>query len=89
MMLTARCEEHDRACAIKAGADDYMVKPFSARLDRPRRGAADQAQFGNVGGRGSRARLANTGALAGRPPSATACQTCEPPLRLAGAPRVA
>ena len=29
MMLTARCEEHDRARAIKAGADDYMVKPFS------------------------------------------------------------
>jgi DNA-binding response OmpR family regulator len=31
MMLTARCEEHDRARAIKAGADDYMVKPFSVR----------------------------------------------------------
>jgi two-component system phosphate regulon response regulator PhoB len=31
MMLTARCEEHDRARAIKAGADDFMVKPFSVR----------------------------------------------------------
>jgi two-component system phosphate regulon response regulator PhoB len=31
MMLTARCEEHDRTRAIKAGADDYMVKPFSVR----------------------------------------------------------
>jgi two-component system, OmpR family, phosphate regulon response regulator PhoB len=31
MMLTARREEHDRARAIKAGADDYMVKPFSVR----------------------------------------------------------
>jgi two-component system phosphate regulon response regulator PhoB len=29
MMLTARSEEPDRVRAIKAGADDYIVKPFS------------------------------------------------------------
>jgi two-component system phosphate regulon response regulator PhoB len=31
MMLTARGEEPDRVRAIKAGADDYIVKPFSVR----------------------------------------------------------
>lgn len=31
MMLTARSDKHDRARAIKAGADDYLVKPFSVR----------------------------------------------------------
>jgi two-component system phosphate regulon response regulator PhoB len=29
IMLTARSEEHDRLCGLNAGADDYMVKPFS------------------------------------------------------------
>jgi two-component system phosphate regulon response regulator PhoB len=29
MMLTARSDEPDRVRALKAGADDYIVKPFS------------------------------------------------------------
>ena len=29
MMLTARGEEPDRVRALKAGADDYLTKPFS------------------------------------------------------------
>lgn len=29
MMLTARDEEVDRIAGLEAGADDYMVKPFS------------------------------------------------------------
>ena len=28
-MLTARSEETDRVRGLKAGADDYVVKPFS------------------------------------------------------------
>ena len=31
LMLTARGEEIDRIAGLKLGADDYMVKPFSAR----------------------------------------------------------
>lgn len=30
IMLTARGEEHDRVRGLKAGADDYIVKPFGA-----------------------------------------------------------
>jgi DNA-binding response OmpR family regulator len=30
IMLTARGEEHDRVLGLNVGADDYMVKPFSA-----------------------------------------------------------
>lgn len=30
IMLTARGEEHDRVRGLNAGADDYVVKPFSA-----------------------------------------------------------
>jgi DNA-binding response OmpR family regulator len=30
IMLTARGEEHDRVKGLNAGADDYVVKPFSA-----------------------------------------------------------
>lgn len=29
IMLTARCEEHDRLSGFDAGVDDYVVKPFS------------------------------------------------------------
>ncbi|MFK7803962.1 MAG: response regulator, partial [Anaerolineae bacterium] len=31
LMLTARGEEMDRIAGLKLGADDYVVKPFSAR----------------------------------------------------------
>jgi len=31
LMLTARGEEMDRVAGLKLGADDYVVKPFSAR----------------------------------------------------------
>ena len=31
IMLTARGEENDRVGGLEAGADDYVVKPFSAR----------------------------------------------------------
>jgi DNA-binding response OmpR family regulator len=31
VMLTARAEESDRLLGLEAGADDYMVKPFSPR----------------------------------------------------------
>ena len=30
-MLTARGEETDRVVGLELGADDYIVKPFSAR----------------------------------------------------------
>lgn len=29
IMLTARDDVHDRICGLQAGADDYLVKPFS------------------------------------------------------------
>lgn len=31
VMVTARGEEHDRIAGLEAGADDYVVKPFSPR----------------------------------------------------------
>lgn len=31
LMLTARREEFDRVLGLEAGADDYVVKPFSTR----------------------------------------------------------
>ena len=31
IMLTARGEETDRVVGLELGADDYVVKPFSAR----------------------------------------------------------
>lgn len=31
IMLTARCEEHDRVAGFEAGVDDYVGKPFSVR----------------------------------------------------------
>ena len=37
IMLTARGDEADRVIGLELGADDYVVKPFSAReVDRPR-----------------------------------------------------
>ena len=52
IITTARGEEHDRLAGLTAGADDYMVKPFSlpelalrieAVLRRTRRGSVDTA----------------------------------------------
>jgi len=31
IFLTARADEHDKVAALEAGADDYLVKPFSPR----------------------------------------------------------
>lgn len=51
LMLTARDEEADRVIGLSAGADDYLVKPFSSRelvarvralLRRPRAGASPE-----------------------------------------------
>jgi two-component system phosphate regulon response regulator PhoB len=53
IMLTARGEENDRVGGLEAGADDYVVKPFSARelLARIRavmRRARDDDEDGSV-----------------------------------------
>src|SRR5215208_6124811 len=54
IMLTARTEEMDRIVGLSAGADDYLVKPFSpgelvarirAMLRRPRGGVPDVAEM--------------------------------------------
>ena len=39
LLLSARAGEEARVEGLEAGADDYLVKPFSARTARPRRGA--------------------------------------------------
>ncbi|HMM40395.1 MAG TPA: response regulator transcription factor [Thermomicrobiales bacterium] len=53
LMLSARTEEVDRIIGLTAGADDYLVKPFSPRelvarvramLRRPRTGAASPVE---------------------------------------------
>ncbi len=46
--VTARAEERDRVCGLRAGADDYVVKPFGmaelrARIDAVMRRARPQA----------------------------------------------
>jgi len=59
IMLTARGEETDRIVGLEVGADDYVVKPFSARelvariravLRRTRREPADDDEPLEVGG---------------------------------------
>ncbi|WP_322512367.1 response regulator transcription factor [Chloroflexus sp.] len=53
LMLTAKAEEIDRVIGLEAGADDYLVKPFSPRelvarvqamFRRPRHLSSDEAQ---------------------------------------------
>ncbi|WP_299645300.1 response regulator transcription factor, partial [uncultured Chloroflexus sp.] len=53
LMLTAKAEEIDRVVGLEAGADDYLVKPFSPRelvarvralLRRPRHLSCDDEQ---------------------------------------------
>jgi DNA-binding response OmpR family regulator len=57
VMLTARAEESDRLLGLEAGADDYVVKPFSPRelvarvravLRRAGRGAGDVLELGDL-----------------------------------------
>ena len=92
MMLTARDSEVDRMLGLELGADDYVVKPFSARelmvrvkniLRRaagPARpcGADGDARRRHRGGHWTGARCA----AAGRPcPSPPASSTCWPTWR--------
>ena len=70
IMLTARGEEADRVIGLELGADDYVVKPFSARevVARIRavlRGAAPAPGGRAAGGRGPRGGRAEAGP---RPP---------------------
>jgi two-component system, OmpR family, response regulator RegX3 len=62
IMLTARGEETDRIVGLELGADDYIVKPFSARevaariravLRRSGNAAAEQPAAGGSDGGGS------------------------------------
>lgn len=39
-LLTARDAEYDEVAGLEAGADDYIVKPFSLAVLRARVGAA-------------------------------------------------
>jgi two-component system response regulator MprA len=57
LMLTARDEVPDRVKGLEAGADDYLVKPFSfmellarirALLRRAKHGAAEMLTFGDL-----------------------------------------
>jgi DNA-binding response OmpR family regulator len=57
IMLTVRGHEVDRVTGFEAGADDYVVKPFSLRelvgrlkvgLRRGRRSPAGRVQFGDI-----------------------------------------
>src|ERR671939_601698 len=56
IILTARGSEDDRVRGLKMGADDYVVKPFSARELLARVEAVLRRSLGRPGG-GARARL--------------------------------
>lgn len=47
-MLTAKSEEIDRVLGLELGADDYIVKPFSAR-EVVAKGQGRSAQVFNAG----------------------------------------
>jgi two-component system response regulator RegX3 len=67
IMLTARGEETDRIVGLELGADDYIVKPFSAREVAARiRAVLRRAGDGAAGG-GVREAPASGGGPAGEP----------------------
>ena len=74
IMLTARGEETDRIVGLELGADDYIVKPFSAREVAARiravlrrTGDAQQAAAPATRGRRSRSARCAWTATAARP----------------------
>ena len=61
-MLTARGEETDRVVGLELGADDYVVKPFSAREVVARiRAVLRRAGDGRRPSRARRSRSARSG----------------------------
>lgn len=42
IMLTARVEESDKVSGLETGADDYITKPFSPRVDCPNKSGTTQ-----------------------------------------------
>src|SRR5205814_101255 len=84
LLLTARDAIDDRVAGLDAGADDYLVKPFSfsellarirALLRRPVLQTANKLASGDIPGRRSAARRSPSGCGAGnstaRPTSST------------------
>lgn len=58
IVVTARCEERDIVQGLRAGADDYVVKPFRmnelmARIDTVRRRTGAPASRADAAGRGT------------------------------------
>jgi DNA-binding response OmpR family regulator len=84
IVLTARGGEEDRVRGLQMGADDYVVKPFSARellarveavLRRTQKPAAEVTPSGSAGGRSTSA----GGRSGGRTPSGSTCPRPRPP----------